>query len=170
MISAAVAFLGVMAVVRSGWTSQADFWTVSMPQIVQGFAMPFFIIPATTLSLAAVLPQETASAAGLQNFLRTMAIAISTSLGLTFWGDAARSAHNELANVVNPGAMMPVLDEMGMSTEQSRRIIDNLVNREATTIAMNHTFLITAVVLFVAAAIVWISPPAKLAQAGPPSH
>ena len=57
-----------------------------------------------------------------------------------------------------------------MSTEQGRQMIDSLVNQEATTIAMNHTFLVTAVVLFVAAAVVWISPRPKLAQAGPPAH
>ena len=170
MVSGAVAWLGAMAILRTGWTSDADFWTLSMPQIIQGFAMPFFIIPTTALSLNAVLPEETASAAGLQNFLRTMAVAVSTSLALTVWSDAERRTHNELANVLQPDATMATLDRMGMSAEQGRQMINGLVNQEATTIAMNHTFLVSAIVLFVAAAVVWISPRPKLTQAGPPAH
>ncbi|MET0251633.1 MAG: DHA2 family efflux MFS transporter permease subunit [Novosphingobium sp.] len=170
MISAAVAWLGVMSLVRTGWTSGADFWTLSRPQIIQGFAMPFFIIPTTALSLNAVLPHETASAAGLQNFLRTMAVAVATSLSLTVWGDAQRVAHNELANVIQPEATMATLNRGGMGTEQARQVVDLIVTREAITVAVTHTFLVCAIVLFIAAAVVWISPRPKLTPGGPPAH
>lgn len=170
MVSGAVAWLGAMSLLRTEWTSGADFWTLARPQIIQGFAMPFFIIPTTALSLNAVPPHETASAAGLQNFLRTMAVAVATSLALTVWGDAQRVAHNELANVVQPDQTMATLGAAGMSFEQGRRVVDNLVNQEAITLAMNHTFFITAIVLFVAAAVVWISPKPDLGHGAPPSH
>ncbi|MET0363606.1 MAG: DHA2 family efflux MFS transporter permease subunit, partial [Sphingobium sp.] len=49
MVSLAVAWLGCMSLWRSGWTSGSDFWTLAMPQIVQGFAMSFFIIPMTSI-------------------------------------------------------------------------------------------------------------------------
>lgn len=132
--------------------------------------MPFFIIPTMALSLNAVPPHETASAAGLQNFLRTMAVAASTSLALTVWGGAQRTAHNELVNVLQPDDAMDVLRGTGMTTEQGRQAIDTLVNQEAITLAVNHTFLVSAVVLFVAAAVVWIAPRPQLDQDGPPAH
>lgn len=158
MVSASVAWLGCMAIVRSHWTSGADFWTLAMPQLLQGFGMSFIMIPLTTLSLASVEPSEMASAAGLQNFLRTMAIAVSTSVALTIWGNSQREMQNDLVSKLQPADVQNQLANAGFTMEQSRQVIANLVNQEAVVMAMNHTFLLSALVLFFAAALVWLAP------------
>lgn len=158
MISGAVAWLGVMSLVRAQWNSEADFWTLSLPQLMQGFGMAFFMIPLTTLSLSSVRPEETASAAGLQNFIRTIAIAISTSIVLTLWGNAQRVSHNEIAGALQPGETITKLGNAGLGTEQARAMINNIVDSQATVVAVTHTFYIAAVVLFFAAAFVWLAP------------
>lgn len=163
MVSLAISWLGLMTLVRAGWTSDADFWTLSMPQLLQGFGMSFFIIPLTTVSLSTVKPEQIASAAGLQSFLRTLALAIATSLALTIWGNAQRTSHNALADTLQPDATMTTLAGQGIPMEQSRQIIANMVDQEATTLAVNHTFLISAAVLFLAAALIWLSPRPKRA-------
>jgi DHA2 family multidrug resistance protein len=134
---------------------------MAIPQIAQGFAMPFFIVPLTVVSLSGLRPEETASGAGLQNFVRTMATAIATALALTIWGDAQRTAHSELAGTIKPDATVAMLQNSGMGLEQARQVIGSLVDLEATTLAVNHTFLVTAIVLFLAAALVWVAPRAK---------
>ncbi len=158
LISAAVAWLALITLIRAGWTTGLDFWTMAIPQIVQGFAMPFFIVPLTALSISGLPPEETATAAGLQNFMRTMAIAVSTSLALTVWGNAQRGAQTDVAAALNPGDTLDTLSKVGMDLEQSRQIIAHIAGNEATMLAVNHTFFVTALVLFAAAAIVWISP------------
>jgi MFS transporter, DHA2 family, multidrug resistance protein len=158
MISASVAWLGLMTLVRAGWTSGIDFWAMAVPQILQGFALPFFIVPLTALSLGAVPPDETPGAAGLQNFVRTMAIAIATSLALTVWGDAQRMAQTDVAGSLNPADTLDKLNRLGLDLEQGRRVIAGVAGNEATMLAVNHTVYVTVVVLFVAAAIVWFSP------------
>ncbi|MET0241027.1 MAG: DHA2 family efflux MFS transporter permease subunit [Sphingobium sp.] len=158
MVSCAVAWLGIMSLWRTGWTSGADFWTLATPQILQGFAMSFFMIPLTSITLSSVLPSETASAAGLQNFLRTMAVAVSTSLILTVWGDAQRVSRSELVSKINPDDAQQALSNSGFSLEQGRQVISNLVEQEAVALALNHSFYLTAVVLFIAAGAIWLSP------------
>ncbi|BAV64852.1 DHA2 family efflux MFS transporter permease subunit [Sphingobium cloacae] len=158
LMSIAVAWMGIMSFWRAHWTSGADFWTLCYPQIFQGFAMPFFMIPLTTLTLSAVRPSETASAAGMQNFLRTMAIAISTSVVLTAWGDGQRVSRNEMASVLQAGDTQAQLSASGMSAEQIRQFISSIVDREATVIAMDYVFFISMILLFVAAAMVWLAP------------
>jgi len=158
MISGALFWLGLMTLWRAHWTSSIDFWSMAAPQFIQGFAMPFFMIPLTTLTLGSVRPDETASAAGLQNFLRTMALAIATSLVLTGWGDGQRVSRNEMAGTLQPADTQAQLGNMGMSIEQVRQIISNLVDQEALAIAMDHVFFLSALVLFVATAIVWLAP------------
>lgn len=158
MISCAVAWIGIMSLVRGHWTSGVDFTALAIPQFVQGFALPFFFIPLTTLSLGSVLPHETASAAGLQNFLRTMAVAIATSLVLTQWGDAQRVSRSEIAGSIQPDETQSILSSMGMNPDQVRQTISNLVEQEAIVIAIDHVFFLSAIVLFFAAAIVWLAP------------
>ncbi|MEA3391244.1 DHA2 family efflux MFS transporter permease subunit [Sphingobium sp. CCH11-B1] len=162
LISCAVAWIGCMSLVRAHWTSGVDFGTMAIPQFIQGFALPFFFIPLTTLTLGSVLPSETASAAGLQNFVRTMATAIATSLVLTEWGDSQRVSRNEMANVLQPDQTQSVLTGMGLSVDQARQTISNLVEQEAVVIAVDHVFFLSAIILFAAAVIVWIAPKPRM--------
>ena len=157
MISGAVAWMGVATLLRAGWTTSADYWALATPQIVQGFAMPFFMIPLTTLTLGSVRPDETASAAGMQNFLRTLAIAISTSLVLTGWSNGQRAARNDIVGALDPNVGAS-LTASGFSPEQTPDLIANLVEQQAVVVSMNNVFFVAAIILFLAAALVWLAP------------
>lgn len=157
MISGAVFCMGLATLWRSTWTSSADFWTLAMPQIMQGFAMPFFMVPLTTLTLGAVRPEETASAAGLQNFLRTIALAISTSLVLTGWGNGQRSSRSDIVASLSPDAVSS-LTGSGISPDIAPDMLSSLVDQQATVLAMSHVFFVAAIVIFIASAMVWLAP------------
>jgi DHA2 family multidrug resistance protein len=158
LVSVGVAWLGLMTLWRTTWTTGTDFWTLMLPQIAQGFMIPFFIVPLTSVSLSSVRPDEVASASGLQNFMRTMAIAVATSLALTLWGNSQSAAHTEVAASLNPADTLDNLNRAGMGLEQSRQVIARIADNEATMLAVDHTFFITALILFAAAALVWLSP------------
>ena len=159
MVSCAMSWLGLMALWRAThWTAEADFWTLSLPQMVQGFAMPFFIVPLTTITLGAVHPSQVASAAGLQNFLRTMASAIATSVVLTLWDDAQRVSRSEIISSMRPDETLGQLTNDGFSNPQAWGVIDNVVNQQAISVGVNHVFLLSTGALFFAAMLVWLSP------------
>lgn len=158
LISFGVFWIGVMSVWRAHWTSGIDFGHMLLPQFILGFGMPFFFIPLTSLTLGSVLPSETASAAGLQNFLRTMGIAVATSLVLTEWGDAQRVSRNDLAGVLQPDGTQALLTNAGFSTEQARQTISSIVEQEAVMLAVDHIFWISALILFFGSVLVWIAP------------
>lgn len=158
MISCAVAWIGIISLWRAHWTSGVDFSSMALPQFIQGFALPFFFIPLTTLTLGSVLPSETASAAGLQNFVRTMSVAIATSLVLTTWSDSQRVARNDMAGVLQPDQTQSALTGIGLSAEQARQTISNIVEQEAIVISVDHVFFLSAIILFAAAVVVWIAP------------
>jgi MFS transporter, DHA2 family, multidrug resistance protein len=63
--------------------TDADFMALALPQILQGFAVPFFFIPLSNITLNSVSTAQMASAAGLMDFLRTMAGAIGASIAIT---------------------------------------------------------------------------------------
>ena len=169
MVCFGILVMGASALMRAHWTSGADFWTLALPQLMQGVGMPFFFIPITTIGLGAVNPEEMASAAGLMSFLRTMAGAIGTSVATTAWDDDSRIAHSELVAKLHTDTTANALANQGFSLDQSRQVIEQLVTKESMALATNHLFLASSVIFGVAAMVIWAAPrPARMVSG--PAH
>jgi DHA2 family multidrug resistance protein len=153
LITFGVVWLGLISLLRTGWVSEMDFYTISLPQFLQGLGMPFFFIGTTSLALGSVRPDQTASAAGLQNFVRTLAGAFATSLVTTLWERETKMAHEDLAGLVHP---LPA--GTGFSTEQGRLVLERIVQTESVTLATNAIFWGCTVLFALAAALVWLAP------------
>jgi len=168
LICAGIAWLGITSLMRAGWTADADFWTLAMPQILQGLGMPFFFVGVTTLALSSVSAAETASAAGLLSFMRTASGAIGASVAQTLWDDGTRASRVALAGRLNgPDQAMAMMQEAGLSLEQARAALSRMVEVQASTLAVNHVFFTGGLLFACAAAIVWLAPrPTRLAGGG----
>jgi DHA2 family multidrug resistance protein len=163
------AWMGLSALVRTRWTSGVESFDLSWPMFMQGLGIPFMMIPLTSMALSSVEPKETASAAGLQNFVRTMSIAIATSVVLTIWGNAQTTMRSNLVSELQPGDIQAKLHGLGLNGPQSLAYLSQMVEKEAITLAVNHVFLIAAAVLFLSSAFVWITPYIPLTRlSGPP--
>jgi len=160
LVCIGIVWLGATSLLRVfWWTSGSDFWTLALPQLIQGAGMPFFFVPLTTIALGAVDEEETASAAGVMNFLRTMAGAIAVAISTTLWYDSAQEKRAALSGVLN-GAQgtMDQLTARGYSFEQARLIVSQIVDKESVALATGQTFVIAAVVFAAAASIIWLAP------------
>lgn len=153
LVTFGVVWLGIISLLRTGWVSQMGFFTIAMPQFLQGLGMPFFFIGTTSLALGSVRPDQTASAAGLQNFMRTLAGAFATSLATTLWEREAKMAHADLAGIVHP---LP--QSAGFSPEQGRMVLERIVQTESVTLATNAIFWGCTGLFAVAALLVWVAP------------
>lgn len=153
--------LGLVTLMRAFWSNEADFFTLALPQMIQGFAVPFFFIPLSNIALGAVRPDEIASAAGLMNFIRTMAGAIGASIAVTIWDDHAKLARSEIVSTMHVQPTQQNLINHGMSPETALGMISNLVDKEALTLSVNHVFLIFAMLFIFAGLIIWLCPKPK---------
>lgn len=161
LVSAGIVWLSVMGLMRTLWTTNSDFWTLSAPQLMLGLGMTFFILPIINLTLSAVDEHEVASAAGLQSFMRTIATAFATSISLTYWGDSQRAARNDIVAALEPGAADSLIAGLGFSPEAGLQMLSNMVELEATTLSVIHVFWTTSAILLVAAALIWLAPRPK---------
>lgn len=162
LITAGMLWLVFVSLLRTQWNTDGTFWDYSIPQILQGFGMPFFFIGLMMFSLSAVPMNEVASAAGLLSFMRTVAGAAGTALSTSMWDSASREARANLAGTLNgaDGAMAQ-MQAAGMDPEQARGVLERMVEAQAATIGSNHVFAVSAVILFVAAWLVWLAPRPK---------
>lgn len=158
MISAGLIFVGGVTLMRIVWTSQADFWTVAMPQILQGFGIPFFMIGLTMLAVQGVKEEDVPTATGLMSFCRTLAAAIATSLVMTGWEHSAQESRAEMVNVLHSDQAMATAETLHMPPEAARAMMEFVIESEALTVAMNHMFVISALLFFAAGLLVWLAP------------
>jgi MFS transporter, DHA2 family, multidrug resistance protein len=166
MLTFGVCGLGAVAFWRSSFTTDVTFWGVALTFLAQGFFLPFFFVTATSLTLSSVLPEETASAAGLQNFLRTSGAAFATSIMTTAWDNIATEKRSLLVGHLNGVAQTSdAMIARGLTHDQAIGQIDRLVQQQATMLATDHLLLIGSVLFALAASIAWLAPRPKRAPA-----
>lgn len=154
-----ISWIGICALTRTWWSVDSTFWQVAYPQLIQGLGVSLFMVPLTTISLSAVGQAETASAAGLANFGRTLAGAVATAIVTTIWSDMARSDTAILADRLNGAeATSAAMQAGGLSAGQARGVIAEMVSQQGMAHATGHLFAISAVALFVAAMTIWLAP------------
>src|SRR6476620_1009304 len=87
------------------WTfnPEVTFLQMAWPMLLTGPFMVMFFVPVTGLAMSSVDHDEQANAAGLSNFMRTLAGAFATSLVQSGWSNATRFNTNEIANALARG-------------------------------------------------------------------
>lgn len=167
LVSCGVAGLGLVTLLRSRFASNADYWVIAITFLAQGIAMPFFFVPTNQIALSAVQPEETASAAGLSNFLRTISAAFATAIVTTLWDDAGVRNHANMAGVLNsPAAVQQTLEASGLTQAQALAQLDTITQGQAVMLATDQIFLLVTAVFCLAAMAVWIAPKPNI-QLGP---
>ena len=151
-------WMAAMSFMRAGWTSGANFAALAWPMALLGVGVPFLFIPLSTMSLSSVKPQETTSASGLSTFARSMAIALATSAVLTIWDNSQIAARSDLVGRLHTGALQSQLSAAGLAPLQGLQTISTLVDVQATTLALNHTFLVAAILLVGCSVLTWTIP------------
>ena len=159
MVFIGLMWIAAVMLLRTYVTMDVTYWQIAIPLILMGFGMPFFFVPLTALSLGSVEEHETASAAGLQNFLRTMSGAVTTSLVTTAWDDKTVVAHAELAGLADQsGETLRTLAASGMSQDAAVSQLNNLVQSQSVMIATNQLMFVVAVAFAIAAFAIWLAP------------
>jgi len=168
LISFGVAGIGLIGLMRTHFTTDVSFWSVALTFLAQGCFLPFFLVPTTALTLSSVRPEETASAAGLSNFMRTVGGAFGTSIMTTAWDNIGTEKRSQMAGQLNDvGQAAGTLTAQGFSHAQAIGQIDRLVQVQSTMLSTNQLFLATTLLFLFAASLVWLAPkPKRAAPAG----
>jgi DHA2 family multidrug resistance protein len=146
---------------RSIATSNMDYWSICIPLFFMGVGMPMYYVPLTGLAMGSVDETETASAAGLMNFVRTISGAFATSLVTTSWQDRSYIAHAELTNVVDPkGQAVMLLKQGGVLTQAGRELLNMAVTGQSLILATNGLMVVLGIVFLIASVAITLAPKA----------
>jgi MFS transporter, DHA2 family, multidrug resistance protein len=162
ILSVGILGLAAMTAWRVGFNSDVTFLDLAWPTLFTGPFMVMFFVPVTGLAMASVGPDEQANAAGLSNFMRTLAGAFATSLVQTGWSNAARSNQTELVGAManGPGVLAGMVDG-GMVPDAAVASLARIVEHQSVLLATLDMFAVIAVVFVFAAILPWLAPKPK---------
>jgi MFS transporter, DHA2 family, multidrug resistance protein len=155
-------WLGGDTLWRAVATSDMDYWAICLPLFFMGVGMPMYYVPLTGLAMGSVDEEETASAAGLMNFVRTISGAFATSLVTTFWQDKSYIAHDQLANIADPGGQLAaqISTAPDMAGQMAREMLNGMVTSESLMLSTNGLMIVIAVIFFISAFAIALAPKA----------
>lgn len=154
-----VLWLGFVTLWRTVASTDMDYWQISRPLMLLGLGLPFFFIPLTGLALASVDEHETASAAGLMNFLRTLSGAFATSLITTVWEDQTTRNHAELVGLADSDMRVrQLLESSGMTADAALQTVDRLITSQSVMLATNQIMAMVGIAFIIAASAIWLAP------------
>ena len=141
---------------------EVTFLQMAWPTLLTGVFMVMFFVPVTGLAMASVNHDEQANAAGLSNFMRTLAGAFATSLIQSGWSNATRTNNNEIVNAMPHGQQaVDAMTANGMPLESARAALSLVVEGQSVMLATLNMFGVIAICLGLAATIIWLVPKPK---------
>jgi DHA2 family multidrug resistance protein len=153
---------GLIMVWRMGFNSDVTFMQMALPTLITGVFMVMFFVPVTGLAMASVNASEQANAAGMSNFMRTLAGAFATSLVQTGWSNAARENQTELVGAMhNDRIVLEGLTAGGVPHDVATQALTGVVEGQSIMLATLNMFGVIAICLFVAGMIIWFVPKPK---------
>jgi len=159
LVFVGVIWLALMTLYRTVASTDMGYWDVAFPLMLLGLGMPFFFIPSTAAALASVDEAETNSAAGLMNFMRTLAGAIATSIVTSYWEDEITRNRAELVGVIDPGQITyNQLIDQGMPEPQALLVLERMLTEQSVMLATNELMLVVALMLIFSAFLIWLVP------------
>jgi len=159
LIFVGVMWLAAITLIRAGATPQMTFWQVAIWPLLLGIGVPMFFLPLNLVAMGSVDPKETASAAGILNFIRTMSSAVGTALAASSWDSASVRNQAELAGILNqPEATISAMEAGGFTHEQALASLTGMVQGQAVTLATNQVMAVAGIGFAVAALSIWLAP------------
>ena len=175
LVCSGIVWLGLLTFVRAFNTTDMTYLQIALPMLIQGLGIPFFFIPLTRLALVSVNFDETASAAGLMSFMRTLSGAIAASVVTTVWEDKTNVFRTDLvARSISPEQVSVLLgDGSAYGQGIAAQVLEQMTQSQAVMLATNQIFLIVAFTFsFAALAICFAPKPDKSSKLddSTPSH
>jgi DHA2 family multidrug resistance protein len=152
-------------------TDQVSYAQLAAPRLWQGLGVPMFFLTLNQIVMSEIKPHEYASAAGLANFLRTIAGSITTATTVWLWNDRTDFHHTVLTEHIRPGSpgwqqTQQALGSLGVPDTGALAYAENVITRQAMTLGVNDVYMLFGCLLLCLIPILWFARPPFQASAG----
>ncbi len=175
MITTAFVILSGCSYWLSTFDSSASYGSMVLPRLVMGLGIPLFFIPLNQIYLSGLPGEQIASASGLANFFRTLGSSMSTAITVTLWQHRTEFHHASLTENITAAAgpannFLQQLHAAGMTGQSGLAVVDQLLSREAATLAVNDVFWLCSITFVILIPLLWLAKPPFGSAGGAVGH
>ena len=147
---------------RSNLTSDAPFSLIVMQQFVLGLGLSTMFMPLTAMAMTEIPPALVASAAGLQNFLRTLFGAFGTAFATSYWETGVTRQHAILTEQVTrfDAPTTQVLSQAaasGAPGPAGYALVDRMIQEQAGVLSLASYYRVATVMVICVLPLVWLA-------------
>lgn len=153
-----------LSFLKADANTQISFQQLFVTRLPWGIGLACFFIPLITLSLTGLPASKIASASGLFNFMRLIALSFGTSLSVTLWD--RRQAYHDHVLSTHTSATDPLTQQWlaqaqanGLSEQQSYGVLARTISEQSFMIGLNEMYFLAGCVFIGLTLLIWLSRP-----------
>ena len=153
-----------LSFLKADANTQINFERLFLTRLPWGIGLACFFIPLITLSLTGLPASKVASASGLFNFMRLIALSFGTSLSVTMWDrrqayhDHVLSAHTSVTDPLTQ-QWLAQAQAQGMSEQQSYGALARVISEQSFMLGLNEMYYLAGVIFIGLTVLIWLSRP-----------
>ena len=136
----------------TGWTPDVSQWRIVSTGFIQGAGLGFLFVPLTTVTFSTLPAEKRGDGTGLYNLSRNIGSAVGISVVSALLTENTQANHEEIGAYITP--FNHILHALGATfdplTLAGRTALDQLVTREAATIAYIDDFKLMMLMCLIA--------------------
>jgi len=153
-----------LSFVKADANTQISFEQLFLTRLPWGIGLACFFIPLITLSLTGLPSSKVASASGLFNFMRLIALSFGTSLSVTMWDrrqayhDHVLSAHTSMSDPLTQ-QWLAQAQAQGLTEQQAYGALARTISEQSFMLGLNEMYFLAGCVFLSLTVLVWLSRP-----------
>lgn len=155
----------------SHFNADVSYFKLALPRMVMGCGIALFFVPVNQVILSGLPPAKVASASGLANFFRTIAMSVATAISTTLYTHRSIYHHAVLSEHTHTDARATTewlnrVQQLGVPGKSLYAAMNQVVNGQAATLAINDVFWCFSLIFGFAMLAIWFAKP-PFASSGP---
>lgn len=148
-------------------TTDVDIWHIMFSRLILGLGLLFFIVPLFSYSIQDLTLEQLPSGTGMFHFVRALSGGIGTSVFTTLWIRRSAFHHANLVSQIHPDRLPVVnlydqLTTLQITGEKAQTVVNNLVDKQATLLAINDCFFLMGWIFIGLIAILFLGKKKKI--------
>jgi MFS transporter, DHA2 family, multidrug resistance protein len=148
----------------STYDADVSYFKLALPRFLMGFGIAFFFVPVNQVILSGLPPNQVASASGLANFFRTIAMSVGTAVSSTLYTHRSIYHHAILSEHTHQDARataetLNLLQRLGVPSPSQYAAMNQILDMQAATLAINDVFWGFSLMFVIALLVIWIARP-----------
>lgn len=164
IVTFGILIFATLSFFKADANTEISFERLFLTRLPWGIGLACFMIPLITLSVKGLPRDKVASASGLFNFMRLIALAIGTSLSQTLW-DRREAFHDHILSAhtgVSDPATIHWLEQArmaGLTQAQAYKEMAGVIRQQSFMLGLNEMYTLAGWVFLGLLALIWFARP-----------